>query len=68
MRELAPYRKAIIAALAILFGMLANSAEDGLSLAEVLASVAGMLSGGTAVFAVPNAPLPTKANSTGDHY
>ena len=54
--SLAPYRKAIVAGLAIFLGMLANSMEDGLTAAEVLAAAAGALTGGGATYAVPNAP------------
>ncbi len=56
LKSIAPYRKAIVAGLAIFLGMLANSMEDGLTMAEVLAAAAGALTGGGATYAVPNAP------------
>ena len=56
MTKLAPYAKAICAALAVGAASLAQAAGDGISTGEWLGAAALVLGGGGLVYAVPNKP------------
>lgn len=61
LRRLAPYRKAILAAVMGALTAVAATVPDGITLREGMAAwVAGLIAG-LSVYAVPNAPEPSPA-------
>lgn len=58
---LAPYRKAIVAALVTALTTTIPLLDGGLTAAEVLTILAATLAGSGAVYAVPNAPSASHA-------